>query len=238
MRDLLWPCFRRKLRPRQVTGDTTYGTVENIVALENAGIEPTCRCPTSVPGARLLRPGRLRLRRRSRRLPLSGGPSPFRRAKAKREQGTGLPRPGDLRTSRSRCTENAKGRTVTAPSTRTTWRRCAPTTRPRRTRRRCASAGCGSSRSSPRPRRHGLRRMRLRGPNVTRAAGGGRPASSGGWRRPDGAGASRRAGLVALPVRARGGQAATADRLSHNTGAGSVATLPGLFQQAGPLTVP
>ena len=39
MRDLLWrTCFRRKLRPRQVTGDTTYGTVENIVALEGAGI--------------------------------------------------------------------------------------------------------------------------------------------------------------------------------------------------------
>jgi hypothetical protein len=39
LRDLLWRvCFRRKLRPRQVTGDTTYGTVENIVALEDAGI--------------------------------------------------------------------------------------------------------------------------------------------------------------------------------------------------------
>jgi transposase len=37
--DLLWRvCFRRKLRPRQVTGDTTYGTVENIVALEDADI--------------------------------------------------------------------------------------------------------------------------------------------------------------------------------------------------------
>jgi len=39
MRDLLWRvCFRRKLRPRQVTGDTTYGTVENIVAVEDADI--------------------------------------------------------------------------------------------------------------------------------------------------------------------------------------------------------
>src|SRR5829696_4776723 len=39
LRDLLWRiCFRRKLRPHQVTGDTTYGTVENIVALEEAGI--------------------------------------------------------------------------------------------------------------------------------------------------------------------------------------------------------
>jgi transposase len=37
--DLLWRVsFRRKLRPGQVTGDTTYGTIENIVALEDAGI--------------------------------------------------------------------------------------------------------------------------------------------------------------------------------------------------------
>jgi transposase len=39
MLDLLWRvCFRWKLRPRQVTGDTTYGTTENIVAVEEAGI--------------------------------------------------------------------------------------------------------------------------------------------------------------------------------------------------------
>lgn len=39
MRDLLWRVrFRRKLRPRRVTGDTTYGTVENVVAIEDAGI--------------------------------------------------------------------------------------------------------------------------------------------------------------------------------------------------------
>jgi transposase len=39
MRDLLWRvCFRRKLRPHHVTGDTTDGTTENIVAIEDAGI--------------------------------------------------------------------------------------------------------------------------------------------------------------------------------------------------------
>jgi hypothetical protein len=39
LRDLLWRvCFRRKLWPDHVTGDTTYGTTENIVALEDAGI--------------------------------------------------------------------------------------------------------------------------------------------------------------------------------------------------------
>jgi transposase len=39
MLDLLWRVrFRRRLHPCQATGDTTYGTVENIVALEDAGI--------------------------------------------------------------------------------------------------------------------------------------------------------------------------------------------------------
>jgi len=37
--DLIWQtCFRWKLRPRHATGDTAYGTIENIAALERAGI--------------------------------------------------------------------------------------------------------------------------------------------------------------------------------------------------------
>ncbi len=39
MLDLLWRvCFRWQIRPRQVTGDTTYGTLKNIKAIEDAGI--------------------------------------------------------------------------------------------------------------------------------------------------------------------------------------------------------
>ncbi len=39
MCDLLWRVrFRWKLHPRQVTGDTKYGTIENIKAIEDAGI--------------------------------------------------------------------------------------------------------------------------------------------------------------------------------------------------------
>ena len=39
MRDLLWRvCFRRKVCPHHVTGDAKYGTTENIVAVEDAGI--------------------------------------------------------------------------------------------------------------------------------------------------------------------------------------------------------
>jgi hypothetical protein len=37
--DLLWRvCFRWRLRPRHVTGDTTYGTIDIIKAVEDAGI--------------------------------------------------------------------------------------------------------------------------------------------------------------------------------------------------------
>jgi len=39
LRDMLWRvCFRWRLRPDHVTGDTTYGTAENIRAIEDAGI--------------------------------------------------------------------------------------------------------------------------------------------------------------------------------------------------------
>ena len=39
MLDLLWrSAFRWKIRPGQVTGDTAYGTIENIAAIERAGI--------------------------------------------------------------------------------------------------------------------------------------------------------------------------------------------------------
>jgi transposase len=39
MLDLLWRvCFRWRLRPKQITGDTKYGTIENIVAVEQQGI--------------------------------------------------------------------------------------------------------------------------------------------------------------------------------------------------------
>jgi hypothetical protein len=39
MRDLLWRvCFRRQIWPHHVTGDAKYGTTENVVAIEDAGI--------------------------------------------------------------------------------------------------------------------------------------------------------------------------------------------------------
>jgi hypothetical protein len=48
MLDLLWRvCFRWKLRPRQMTGDTAYGTLENIVAVEDAGVRASVPLPDS-----------------------------------------------------------------------------------------------------------------------------------------------------------------------------------------------
>ncbi len=52
--DLLWRArFRWKLRPRQVTGDTKYGTIENIAAIERRASAPISRCrrPVSEPGS-------------------------------------------------------------------------------------------------------------------------------------------------------------------------------------------
>jgi hypothetical protein len=46
MLDLLWQtCFRWKLWPDQVTADTTYGTIENIVPIEDAGISALLPLP-------------------------------------------------------------------------------------------------------------------------------------------------------------------------------------------------
>jgi Transposase DDE domain len=40
MLDLLWHVrFRWRLRPKQVTGDTKYGTLENMKAIEEAGMQ-------------------------------------------------------------------------------------------------------------------------------------------------------------------------------------------------------
>jgi transposase len=48
MLDMLWrSAFRWRLRPRRVTGDSAYGTVENIAAIEKAGI----RAYTALKGA-------------------------------------------------------------------------------------------------------------------------------------------------------------------------------------------
>jgi transposase len=56
MLDLLWRArFRWKLWPQQVTGDTTYGTVENIVAVEDEGIRAYVPLPETDKNSPLFR---------------------------------------------------------------------------------------------------------------------------------------------------------------------------------------
>lgn len=50
--DLLWrACFRWKLRPKSVLGDTTYGTIEVIKAVEDAGIRASMPLTDHTPRA-------------------------------------------------------------------------------------------------------------------------------------------------------------------------------------------
>ena len=158
MRDLLWRvCFRRKLRPRQVTGDTTYGTIENIVALEDAGIRAYVPLPDFDHRDR-----RSSARTTSPTTPSATSTAARRasrctRATAKYTEEVVVYR-ADAATCnacpvKAECTASDHGRhRASLASTPTTWSGCAATTRPRPTRRRCASGRSGSSRCSPKPR--------------------------------------------------------------------------------------
>lgn len=57
MLDVLWHvCFRYHLKPKQVIGDTTYGTIENIVAVEREGIRAYVPLPNWEHKTGYLRP--------------------------------------------------------------------------------------------------------------------------------------------------------------------------------------
>ena len=73
--DMLWrACFRWQIRPDQVTGDTTYGTVENIVAVEDQK-HPRLRPAAGLrPADAVLWRLALHLRSRARRVPLPRRP--------------------------------------------------------------------------------------------------------------------------------------------------------------------
>lgn len=68
--DLIWwSCFRWKLRPRHLTGDTTYGTRELIAALEQQRLRAYTPLPnTEERTSLLLRQAALSLRSRTRSL--------------------------------------------------------------------------------------------------------------------------------------------------------------------------
>ena len=150
MQDLLWlVCFRRKVRPRQVTGDTIYGTVENIVSVEDAGI----RAYVPLPDWGSRRPGS------SRRLtsPMTGSgtritarstiPSSARPPSIARRSLSiaAIPPPATYAPLRLVAPRATTDGSCTGPSTPITWRRYAATMRPRPTRKRCGNGRCGSS---------------------------------------------------------------------------------------------
>jgi transposase len=155
MLDLLWRVrFRRKLHPQQATGDTTYGTVENIVALEDAGI----RAYVPLPDMNHRRPffgqddfayDAAQDAYRAQQVtcwPASGSSTP------RASSFTGLiQRPATPAHSRWSARKAAAAGSPTARSMPSTWTRCAATTRRRSTRRPCGSDKCGWSLSSPRP---------------------------------------------------------------------------------------
>jgi hypothetical protein len=117
MRDLLWRVsFRRELRPHHVTGDTTYGTVENIVAVEDAGV----RVYLPLPDWGFRRPAffgqddfAYDAERDAYRCPTG---RPLRRAKAKREHGVAVYRGEAAMCNacpvKAACTESDRGRAV------------------------------------------------------------------------------------------------------------------------------
>ena len=115
--DLLWRTrFRWKLRPRQVTGDTKYGTVENIVAIERAAHPRLRPAVGGRPAAGPVRRHGLRLRRGSRHLPLSRGADAALPLAVRRDPAAGLPGAGGglrrLRAPRRSARPRQRGRRV------------------------------------------------------------------------------------------------------------------------------
>ena len=85
--DMLWrACFRWRIRPDQVTGDTTYGTVENIVAVEDQQIHAYVPLPDFDQRTPFYGASTVHLRSRARRVPLPTG-QPLRRSHAKYTEG-------------------------------------------------------------------------------------------------------------------------------------------------------
>ena len=156
MLDLLWRVrFRWRVRPKCAVGDSKYGTVENIMALEDEGIrayfplaDTEHRKGPYYPLAAFAYDAERDEYRCPQGQPLRRAGSPGRRSSS----GTSLtPRSATPARSRPRARPGRPAATCTARSTRRTSTGCGPTTRRRPTRRRCASGRSGSSRSSARP---------------------------------------------------------------------------------------
>jgi hypothetical protein len=156
LRDLPWRvCFRHQLRPRQVTSDTTYGTVENIVAVEDARIQAFFPLPD------FNRARRFSARLRSPMTPC-GMPTAVPRGSCWRVArpstpskrcSTGLtPRSATRASSKPSVPPASRGASFAALSTRSISTKCADTTPRSPTRRPCGNGRSGSSRGCARCR--------------------------------------------------------------------------------------
>jgi hypothetical protein len=146
MLDLLWRMrFRWKLRPRQVTGDTTYGTLENVMALETAGIRASVPLPNWEEKSDVWSTAHFRYEAEA---------DQYRCPQEIVLKRVGEP---DVATGRqlypasvcnrhpvkAQCTTSHQGRRVSRSGGEEYLERCGPIARRRRTRRRCASGRCG-----------------------------------------------------------------------------------------------
>ena len=156
MRDLLWRvCFRRKIWPHSVTGDAKYGTTENIVAIEDAGIRAYVSLTDFEHRTALYGRDAFAYEADQDRYRCPEH-HPLERERVKATEGSSSTGPLRRRATSAPSRTSAPPATAAASSIgrsmRTTSRRCGSTTRRKPTRRRSASGRCGLSRSLPRPR--------------------------------------------------------------------------------------
>jgi transposase len=158
MLDLLWHVrFRWRLHPRLACGDTKYGTLESIVALEMASIRAYVPLSNweerhavwSASHFRVCCPRPINIA------------APRERSCTALEQEQALTGGGCIKLrcpsamrvpSKLSVRPVPRGAACTATRERSIWSGCGPTTRPKPTRKRFASGRCGSNRSSPKPK--------------------------------------------------------------------------------------
>lgn len=147
MLDLLWRVrFRWKLRPRHVTGDTKYGAIQNIKALEGAGIRAYVPLPDWEHMTSFFGPSKFTYDA-AHDLYVCAQGQPLRRFRTEP-----MPPPAMLVPSKRSVPKVSRGDNCTAPSLLTTWHECRATTRLRPIIRPCASGKSASNPYSLRPK--------------------------------------------------------------------------------------
>jgi transposase len=157
MLDLLWRArFRWKLRVRQVTGDTTYGTLHNIRAVEDMGIRAYVPLPDWEQNSPYFGAANFTYDAEHDHYVCPNGVAIRRTCTDEAGQRVLYRAPAATRRVcplKAQCTPATKtGRSLYRSFGRSMWNVCRPTTRPPRARRRYASAKSGWNRSLPRPK--------------------------------------------------------------------------------------